>query len=84
MSRIAGKLTFQDGLKRYNSEKPLRLTVIGTGPAAVSAALETRKMEIPVQIFGRREHYRAEFEAADVFITYCLSHPNQLNLFSNF
>lgn len=64
MSRLAGRLAFQDGLKHYKAEKPVKLTVIGTGPAAFSAVSEARKAEIPVQVFGRQERYRAEFEAA--------------------
>ena len=67
MSRIAGKLAFQDGLKRYKGRNKVRLTVIGAGPAALSAAFEARKMGIPVQLFGRQEHCRAELEKAGIF-----------------
>ena len=84
MSRIAGRLAFQDGLKRYNSEKPIRLTVIGTGPAAVSAALAARKIEMPVQVFGRREHYRAEFEAAGCIYHVLPDPPNQIKFIQQF
>ena len=66
MSRIAGRLAFQDGLKRYNGEKPVKLTVIGTGPAAFSAAFEARKAGVPVQIFGRQKRYQAELDAAGI------------------
>ncbi|MCX7337966.1 MAG: hypothetical protein NTX76_01605 [Alphaproteobacteria bacterium] len=64
MSRIAGRLAFQDGLKRYRGKNPVKLTVIGTGPAAFSATFEARKAGIPVQVFGRQERYRAELEAS--------------------
>ena len=66
MSRIAGRLAFQDGLKYYSSENPVKLTVIGTGPAAFSAIFEARKASIPVQVFGRQERYRTELEAAGI------------------
>ncbi len=66
MSRIAGRLAFQDGLKRCNSESPVKLTVIGTGPAAFSAAFEAKKVGVPVQLFGRQERYRAELERAGI------------------
>jgi NAD(P) transhydrogenase subunit alpha len=74
MSRIAGRLAFQDGLKRYNGEKSVKLTVIGTGPAAFSAAFEARKAGIPVQVFGKQERYRAELETAGIFY-YTLPEP---------
>ena len=64
MSRIAGRLAFQDGLKRYTGKEPIRLTVIGTGPAALSAVFEARKTGIPAQVFGRQECYREALEAA--------------------
>lgn len=70
MSRIAGRLAFQDALKHYRSELPARLTVIGTGPAATSAAFEARKHNVPVQVFGRQAHHRTELEAGG--ITYYL------------
>jgi NAD/NADP transhydrogenase alpha subunit len=66
MSRIAGRLAFQDALKHYKGEKPTKLTVIGTGPAAFNAAFEALKHNVPVQVFGRQEHHRAEFEAAGI------------------
>lgn len=65
MSRVAGRLAFQDGFKRYQGKNP-KLTVFGTGPAAFSAAFEAKKLEIPVQLFGRREHYREELEKAGI------------------
>jgi NAD/NADP transhydrogenase alpha subunit len=76
MSRIAGRLAFQDAVKRYTGTKPIKLTVMGTGPAALSAALEARKQAIPVQVFGRQEHYRTEFESYGV-VYYVL--PNSQN-----
>lgn len=62
MSRIAGRLAFQDGIRRYEGIKPIKLTVIGTGPAALSASLEAKKHGTPVQIFGRKDIYRPLFE----------------------
>lgn len=61
MSRIAGRLAFLDAYTHYTGTTP-KLTVIGTGPAALSAAFEALKHKIPVQIFGRQEKYRAELE----------------------
>jgi len=66
MSRFAGRLAFQDGLKRYNAGKPAKLTVIGTGPAAFSAAFEARKYGLPVQVFGKQERYRVDLESAGI------------------
>lgn len=62
MSRIAGRLALQDGIRRYEGRKPIKLTVIGTGPAALSASLEAKKHGVPVQIFGRKDIYRPLFE----------------------
>ncbi|WP_226905661.1 hypothetical protein [Legionella antarctica] len=64
MSRIAGRLAFQDAFKRYRGEQPVKLTVIGTGPAAISAALEALKHQVPVQVFGRKVQHKAELEAS--------------------
>lgn len=66
MSRIAGKLAFQDAKKRYMGKGPLKLTVIGTGPAGFSAATEARKEGIPVQLFGRQAHYRFNCESQGI------------------
>ena len=66
MSRIAGRLAFQDALKHYNGKLPAKLTVIGTGPAAISAANEALKNHIPVQVFGRQEQHRTELEALGI------------------
>lgn len=62
MSWIAGRLACQDGIRRYNGNDPKKLTVIGTGPAALSAVLEAKKYDVPVQVFGKQERYRAKFE----------------------
>lgn len=78
MSRLAGRLAFQDGLKHYVSEKPIKLTVIGTGPAAFSAVMEARKMGVPVQVFGRQERYRTEFEAVGVLYHLLPEPPHQV------
>lgn len=64
MSWIAGKLAFQDGIRRYNGNQPQKLTVIGTGPAALSAVLEAKKQGVPTQVFGKQERYRPKFEVA--------------------
>lgn len=63
MSRMAGRLAFQDALRHVASEKPPKLTVLGTGPAAVNAVLEANKFGLPVQVFGKQEKYRSSFEA---------------------
>lgn len=63
MSRLAGRLSFHDALKRVSSELPNKLTLIGTGPAAMSAALEAQILGIPIQVFGRQEGHRSRFEA---------------------
>lgn len=78
MSRIAGRLAFQDGLKRYHGENPVKLTVIGTGPAAFSAAFEAIKTKTPVQVFGRKEHYRAELETAGILYHVLPEPPHQV------
>jgi len=62
MSRIAGRLALHDALKHYKGDKLARLTVIGAGAAGISAALEAVKHHIPVQLFGRKESLRSEFE----------------------
>ncbi|KTD38580.1 NAD(P) transhydrogenase subunit alpha [Legionella nautarum] len=66
MSRIAGRLAFHDALKHYKGNKPTRLTVIGAGAAGISAALEAVKHHVPVQLFGRKESQRLEFEAKGI------------------
>jgi H+-translocating NAD(P) transhydrogenase subunit alpha len=78
MSRIAGRLAFQDGLKYYKGEKPVKLTVIGTGPAAFSAIFEARKAGLPVQVFGRQERHQAELEAAGSLYHILPDPPNQI------
>lgn len=66
MSRIAGRLALHDALKLYKGEKPISLTVIGTGAAGTSAAKEAVKCNIPVQLLGRKESIRGELEAAKI------------------
>ena len=66
MSRIAGRLAFHDALKHYKGDKPRRLTVIGAGSAGISAALEAVKHHVPVQLLGRKESQRSEFEARGI------------------
>lgn len=84
MSRIAGRLAFQDGLKRYNSENPIKLTVLGTGPAAFSGAFEARKASIPVQVFGRQERYRAELETAEILYRILPEPSSQIKFIRNY
>lgn len=66
MSRIAGKLALKDALKHYRGKLPIKVTVIGAGPAAYNAALEAKQHGLPVQVFGRKENHRGEFEAAGI------------------
>ena len=66
MSRVAGRLAFHDARKRYKGQSPVKLTILGAGPAAFSAAFEARKYDVPVQVFGRQEGYRAELESAGI------------------
>lgn len=66
MSRIAGRLAYQDARNRYKGPGPVKLTVLGTGPAAFSAAYDARKYGVPVQVFGRQERYRAQLENARI------------------
>lgn len=65
MSWIAGRLAFQDGIHRYKGNQAKKLTVIGTGPASLSAVLEAKKQGVPSQVFGKQERYRAKFEKAE-------------------
>lgn len=64
MSWIAGRLAFQDGIHRYKGNQAKKLTVIGTGPAALSAVFEAKKQGMPAQVFGKQERYRPKFEEA--------------------
>jgi H+-translocating NAD(P) transhydrogenase subunit alpha len=84
MSRITGKLAFQDGLKRYGGEGPVKLTVIGTGPAALSAAFAARSAGIPVQLFGRREVYREELEKLRILYRILPDSINQIAFIRNY
>ncbi|OJW47795.1 MAG: hypothetical protein BGO67_09110 [Alphaproteobacteria bacterium 41-28] len=77
MSRIAGRLAFQDARNRYKGEDPVKLTVLGTGPAAFSAAYEARKYDVPVQVFGRQERYRADLESAGIIYYILPASQNQ-------
>ena len=84
MSRIAGRLAFQDGLKRCkNNQKIPKLTVIGTGPAALSAIHEAIKARVPAQIFGRREKYRKIFESTGAKYYVIPKHSNQVKFIQN-
>lgn len=65
MSRIAGRLAFQHALNYYQG-KEAKLLIIGTGPAALSAAIEAKEKHIPVQVLGRKEMHRAALEEAGI------------------
>ncbi|MBA2649282.1 MAG: hypothetical protein H0U75_06725 [Legionella sp.] len=62
MSRFAGELALNDALKHYKGSDPKKVTVIGTGPAGLSAAFTASKLQLPIQMFGRKEHYRKKVE----------------------
>ena len=62
MSRIAGELAFEDANERYRGLLPKKVTILGTGPAALSAAHAAKKLQLPVQVFGRKESYRQMIE----------------------
>lgn len=66
MSRIAGRLAFCDALKHYQGDKPIRVAVIGSGAAGMSAAFEANQQGFPVQVFGRNERHYAVFSEADI------------------
>ena len=66
MSRFAGRLAFQDAHARYQGSWLKRVSVFGTGPAGMSAALAAKELELPVQLFGRREAYRQKVEALGI------------------
>lgn len=79
MSRFAGRLALQDALQHYQGSLPKKVTVIGTGPAGLSAALAARDLQLSVQLFGRQEHHRHVVEAAG--ITYCVLPTSEQNTF---
>ncbi|MFI5343895.1 MAG: hypothetical protein ACHQUC_06710 [Chlamydiales bacterium] len=66
MSRIAGRLALKSAIKHYLGPHPIRVTVMGTGPAGLSAALEAKKQGASVQLFGRKEHLRKFLEEAGI------------------
>jgi NAD/NADP transhydrogenase alpha subunit len=59
MSRIAGRLSFCDALKHYQGDKPIFVSIIGTGAVGMSAAFEAKQQGFPVQVFGRSERHHA-------------------------
>ncbi len=83
MSRIAGRLALQDALKHYRGEQSVKLTVIGTGAAGLSAAFEALKNNIPVQVFGRTENHRANLEKVGIAY-YVLPEKNQINFIKDY
>lgn len=66
MSRLAGRLALHDALQHYQGSSPRKVTVLGTGPAGLNAAFAARNLQLPVQLFGRQEHYRQIVEAVDI------------------
>jgi len=66
MSQFAGRLALQDALQHYRGILPKKVTILGTGPAALSAGIAARNLQLPVQLFGRQERYRPEIEAAGI------------------
>lgn len=76
MSRFAGELALYDALKHYQGSYPKKVLVIGAGPAGLSAAMAAKKLELPVQLFGRKEHYRKQVENAGI-IYHVLPTENQ-------
>ncbi|MBA2651407.1 MAG: hypothetical protein H0U73_03960 [Tatlockia sp.] len=84
MSRIAGRLAFYDALKHFQGKKPVKVTVVGTGAAAISAAYEALKNKVPVQVFGRKECFRAEFEAAGITYYALPDAENQVSFIKSF
>jgi NAD(P) transhydrogenase subunit alpha len=84
MSRIAGRLAFYDALKHYQGNKPVKLTVLGTGAAAISAAKEALKTNIPVQLFGRKECFRAELEALGITYYVLPDAENQVSFIKSY
>lgn len=66
MSRFAGELALHDALKHYKGSLPKKVMVIGTGPAGLSAAITASKLQLPIQLFGRKEHYRKQVENAGI------------------
>lgn len=66
MSRFAGKLALKDALARYKGILPKKVTIIGTGPAGMSAASFAKSLGLSVQMFGRQEKYREKIESNDI------------------
>jgi len=76
MSRFAGRLALKDALQQYRGSLPKKVTVLGTGPAGLSAAYAAKNLQLPVQLFGRKEHYRKTIWAAGI-VYYVLPVTNQ-------
>lgn len=62
MSRFAGRLVLLDALHQYQGNSPKRVSVFGTGPAAMGAVLTAKSHQLPISVFGRQEKYRHIFE----------------------
>ncbi len=84
MSRIAGRLALHNALKHYKGDKLPRLTVIGAGAAGISTALEAVKHHIPVQLFGRKESLRSEFESKGITYYVLPEAEKQVNFIKSF
>lgn len=76
MSRFAGELALHDALKHYKGSLPKKVMVIGTGPAGLSAAITANKLQLPVQLLGRKEHYRKKVENTGI-VYHVLPKENQ-------
>lgn len=66
MSRFAGQLALQNALQHYQGSLPKRVSVLGTGPAGLSAAFAAIKQQLPVQLFGRHERHRQAVEREEI------------------
>ncbi len=77
MSRMAGRLAFRDAVGHVLSKEPPKLTVLGTGPAAMSAVLEAIETGVPVQVFGLQEKYRNRFESLGALYRLIPEHADQ-------
>jgi NAD(P) transhydrogenase subunit alpha len=66
MSRFAGALALQDALQRYKGSLAKRVTILGTGPAGLSAAFAARDLGLSTQLFGRQERHRQAVESAGI------------------
>lgn len=66
MSNIAGRLALKDALQHYHGTLPIKVTVLVTGPAGLSAAYAAKDKQLHVQLFGRQERYSKEADEAGI------------------